>query len=182
MRTTTLRRATVVAAVTVAMAGCATLDESECADVDWYTLGLEDGNNGHTDDRLDSHTKSCAEFGIQPNVAEWQKGHREGINLYCIPAKGLEEGKNGKVYRNVCPEATRSAFLKAYRLGQDQYQVEQKMDDLRRERSQLERAARQSENQGSTQSYAARIRAIDNELQRLNGDLQQLRSRERYVF
>ncbi len=113
--------------------GCATMDETQCQVTDWYQLGVEDGNKGYSTGRLDEHRSACAGVGVEPDAARYEEGRELGLQSYCVPSRGLQAGMRGEMYRSVCPESTRSDFLAAYRHGEKMHDVEDQIDDNRRE-------------------------------------------------
>ena len=87
----------------VALGGCASLSEEECALSDWHTIGFEDGSRGYPAERIGDHRKACAKHGYVPDFAAWEAGRNEGLALYCQPARGFNLGSAGGQYQGVCP-------------------------------------------------------------------------------
>jgi len=48
--------------------GCATLNEKECINGDWRTIGLEDGLRGEKANRIGQHREACAEYAIKIDI------------------------------------------------------------------------------------------------------------------
>ncbi|MEM7565204.1 MAG: DUF2799 domain-containing protein [Pseudomonadota bacterium] len=115
------------------LAGCATMSESECAQADWRIIGLEDGAKGRALSYLGNHRKACAEYGIKPDLAEYQVGHRNGVRQYCIPQTGFRQGRSGRTYHDVCPADLEGSFLAAYETGRELHRLENQIDQLARE-------------------------------------------------
>lgn len=108
------------------LAACATLSEDECRAGDWESIGVEDGSNGRMPDYIAKHAKACADFGVAPDRALWEKGRQKGLPLYCLPARAWQEGADGRRLSPVCPTSQAEALGRAnfrgltwHRIGQD---------------------------------------------------------------
>lgn len=113
-----------------ALGGCATLSEGQCRTADWYQIGRQDGSNGLDRARLYKHQEACAEYGIRPLPERYYAGREAGLQRYCTPRRGFEEGREGRSYRDVCPLKLEPAFLAAYRQGEAIHDVESDIDDI----------------------------------------------------
>ena len=100
-----------------AISGCATMSEAECQNANWQLRGEDDGNSGYRRDRVNSHTRACAEYGIKPDVAAYARGWEQGIRNFCTRDNGWEHGLAGKTYQNSCPDVQKAAFFEAFSLG-----------------------------------------------------------------
>lgn len=109
---------------------CSTLSKEECAQGDWYNIGLRDGQRGHSPTRVAEHAKACAEFGTRPDNAVYTRGHSDGLKTYCTPENGYQVGLNGEVYQQVCPANSSPAFLKRYRMGYRIYELRREVSGL----------------------------------------------------
>ncbi|MCC1481973.1 DUF2799 domain-containing protein [Roseibaca sp. Y0-43] len=128
-----------VLGVALLLSGCATLSEEECLSGDWRGIGLRDGTAGQVADaQFARHVKACEKAGITPQRAAWQQGYTEGLRSYCTPAKGLEEGRAGRSYSNVCPVGSEAGFLRGYRVGEADYDARQEVRRVESEMSRLE--------------------------------------------
>lgn len=119
--------------VSVLMVGCATLNEDECVTADWYEIGYSDGVKGEPDSYLEKHRKACAKHGVRANLDDWLAGREAGLQRYCTPQKGYEEGLNNRAYHNVCEGRAADEFLRAYEQGQQLYQHRSLVSDLQRD-------------------------------------------------
>lgn len=117
------------------LGGCSALSEEECRTVNWHHLGYQDGERGRPRDVVSQYGQSCAEYGIQPDRAEWEKGYQKGLELYCIPELAYRKGRNGDEYQGVCPND--ASFMKQYQRGRDEYLVEKRIGELQQELSTL---------------------------------------------
>ncbi len=103
------------------LSGCATMSADECLTVDWSAIGYEDGSRGYTTDRFGNHRKACAKHGVTANLAEYKRGHAQGVEVFCQPSRGFDYGASGANYNGVCPALLEDAFLDAYRVGHKLY-------------------------------------------------------------
>jgi hypothetical protein len=78
----------------LALTGCASLSEKECKHGNWAAIGQRDGERGMSKDRIDSHSKACAEYGITPDSTQYSTGFTSGNKSYCSQ-KGMTDGKAG---------------------------------------------------------------------------------------
>ena len=133
-------RSLVIAVLSLALQGCATLSERECRDQDWYGIGADDGYDGGPASQIDAHRAACAEFGIEPDTEQYEAGRRDGLVQYCTVSRGFDIGRDGSLYGGGCPEGSDREFLRGYDLGRRFYVVEQELQridgDLRMYRSQ----------------------------------------------
>lgn len=100
-----------------ALNGCATLSEEQCLVGDWYGIGVADGQNGYSFDRLGEHNEACARHGVIPDAAVYEQGRQQGLRAYCTPQVGFREGRQGDSYRGVCPASVEADFLAGYSDG-----------------------------------------------------------------
>lgn len=112
------------------LAGCATLDEGECRQGDWYSIGRADGAEGRQADFILQHAKACNEFGVRPIRSEWERGRQDGLKLYCTPSRAYEDGKRGRILPPVCPASMAAELQAANRTGLRVNQIEQEMREV----------------------------------------------------
>ncbi|WP_208979393.1 DUF2799 domain-containing protein [Pseudovibrio axinellae] len=84
---------------------------------DWQGVGMVDGKAGYTSDKLNEHTKACSKYDIAPDVNAYMAGRMMGLQSYCTPISGFEQGREGKTYRGVCPITSEESFKVGYSLG-----------------------------------------------------------------
>jgi hypothetical protein len=101
--------------------GCSTMSRKECLNVDWRTLGYEDGTHGYGADRIGQHRKACADYGVRPDLDAYRSGREEGLREFCRPPRGYRLGVDGGSYGGVCPAALEGRFLSAFRAGHELY-------------------------------------------------------------
>ncbi|HRD48497.1 MAG: DUF2799 domain-containing protein [Candidatus Competibacter sp.] len=131
----------------LALSGCATLSREECLIGNWYEIGAQDGAAGYSPERLAEHRQACAEHRIRPDRDAYRAGWEEGIRDYCTPQRGFYEGRKGAGYAGICPPQLEWAFLREYRIGQDVYQQERRIQEVERERERKREERRKREEQ-----------------------------------
>jgi len=114
------------------LSACATLNEKECANGDWRSIGFEDGSRGAAAGRIGQHREACAEYAVKPDLDAYTRGRNQGLEGYCRPHNGYNAGRKGKIYQGVCPDTLESDFLIAYRTGRDIYTTEADIRKLSR--------------------------------------------------
>lgn len=137
MCTINLRSGWLLALMLAAVSGCASLDESDCSNPDWYTIGFEDGAAGYSSDRIEAHSAACRGSGEEPDREAWRAGREDGLTHFCSPAGGIAEGSRGKIRSNVCPPELQEGFSEGYRLGREIHDTNEAMDRIEREISAL---------------------------------------------
>ncbi len=112
------------------ISGCATMSKEECKQADWYLKGVDDATHGFPLDRVIEHGKACARVNIVPDMKDYREGHAKGARLYCVPEKGYSEGRDGAAYNGICPAELEPNFLRAYRDGQELYNIQRNIDRM----------------------------------------------------
>lgn len=112
------------------LSGCASMSPEECQTANWHQVGYQDGLNGHDPSIINNYTKDCADAGVTADHNEWKKGFAEGTKLFCSPEHGYQVGVDGQTYYGVCNS---EQFVKNYRLGHQEYQRQQKLNQLNSE-------------------------------------------------
>lgn len=124
-----MKRPWIAASAALLLTGsCATLSEDQCRTGDWGGIGYNDGSAGYTADRLGSHAKACAEYGIAPDQAAYMTGRARGLTVYCQPGKGFYVGRTGGSYAGVCPASLEGAFLDGYNDGRVVWDAQQRLN------------------------------------------------------
>jgi hypothetical protein len=106
------------------VSGCASLSKEECQTADWRTIGYEDGVQGRPEARIGEHRKACAEHGVALELETYRSGWDEGVARFCQPGNGYQQGRSGRKYAGVCPNALEADFLQAYNDGRALYELE----------------------------------------------------------
>lgn len=154
------------------LTGCATLSEGECQTADWYQIGRQDGSSGFTRERLFKHREACAEYGVRPLPNRYYEGREVGLQQYCTPRTGFDEGREGHPYRDVCPVNAEQPFLAAYRKGETIHEVDSEIEDVERE---IDRKEYQLEDDDTSRrerrALRRDLRELYHELRYLNDEL-----------
>jgi hypothetical protein len=112
-------KTTIAILLSLMAGGCATLDKDECREADWNIIGLEDGASGYHLSYVGNHRKACAEYGVKPDLALYERGHANGLKQFCTADNGYSLGHAGRTYNNVCPPALSGRFLAGYETGRE---------------------------------------------------------------
>ena len=104
-------------AVAVSLTGCAGISEEQCMALDWRTVGFEDGARGRPVQSISNYRQACGEYGVTADLDAYRSGHSEGVETYCLPVRGFDEGHRGARYQGVCPGDLEPDFLAAYNSG-----------------------------------------------------------------
>ena len=99
------------------VAGCASLNKSDCLEGNWEAIGYADGQRGFEQSRVNTHAKSCAKHDVTPNAAAYAQGFAVGLSEYCVPLTGYRQGRAGVEYPYHCPNDVEPAFVGAYQDG-----------------------------------------------------------------
>lgn len=181
-----LQRLTLPASIVLSgllLSGCATtMNQAECLSADWYAIGLEDGSHGQTMARLTQRRKQCSEFGVAPDVQAYQQGRYDGLDYYCTLPNGLEVGKRGQSYNNVCPAEMQYYFLTGYRLGREIHRVRSEINRNRRQVSAIEKEIASEETTAERQAELRyQLRTLEQDFGRMQGRVEYLELEEQRV-
>jgi Protein of unknown function (DUF2799) len=119
-----------LAAVTLMIAGCASVSKEDCLLTDWYEIGRLDGRQGKPRTAFQGRAKACLEHGISADRQAYYDGHDQGLNYYCTEQKGVELGQQGLPYNSVCPLQLEPNFRAGYNKGLQSFCSEQKGFEL----------------------------------------------------
>lgn len=161
-----------LAAFGMALAGCASapLNAEQCASINWYQLGLADGQQGQAMTALNDEITQCRPFDIAPDMTAYNRGREEGLQSYCRPAVLLEATVQSVGDPFVC-EPFSSEQTEAFELGretreavarwqsiQQQYQqLVETRDQINAEGSRLAQQYEQTADEQLRQQIAARL-------------------------
>lgn len=120
------------------MTGCATLSKDECLQADWQTLGYADGVQGRSPARIDTYRQDCAKHQVVPDLALYQRGHRQGLQLFCRTSNGFEYGRSGQNYQGVCQGEAEADFLLGFDAGRRIFLLRQQAQQSERQLTQLD--------------------------------------------
>jgi len=176
-----------VLALTVLLAGCASLTQGECLRGNWTRIGYEDGAAGHPPSRLGNHEAACAAHGVGVDAQAYFDARERGLLEYCTPYGGFHAGRNGRIYQGVCSYENEANFLIGYADGRHVYDVSQHAararsevstgdNRIRRLRRDMDRLRERMEKADSSEER----KSLGEELQALRGDLRRAeRDRDR---
>jgi len=122
-----------IAVASSLLAGCASMDRNQCLSANWYAIGLEDGARGQPLERLGTHRRACAEFGVAPNAERYVAGRDEGLKSFCTYERGLSMGRNGQSYAGSCPASLAPGFLSGYQLGRELHDSHRQLDEVQKQ-------------------------------------------------
>lgn len=112
------------------MTGCATkqpqFTKDDCASLDWYKVGVQDGTYGHNAQRILSHQKTCPTASDLPNRALWEEGRQLGLKSYCTKENAYEMGRRGYELTGVCDQNLEELH-RANIMGLEQYGLSQRI-------------------------------------------------------
>ena len=120
------------------ISACATVSKNDCANGEWELLGEKDGAKGHGAERVEDYKTTCAEFGIQPDSALYERGRLAGLDRFCTVSGGLTHGRSGRTYNNVCSVDSEDDFLRAYDIGLELHDIDGQLGDIRQQIQRLE--------------------------------------------
>ena len=172
-------RTTLLAAMLL-LAGCASLDRSECLSANWYAIGVEDGARGQSVERLGAHRRACAEHNVAPDAERYLAGHREGLKSFCTYERGYALGRAGKSASGTCPAELRDDFLAGYRQGRELHGLARRLEevnaDIRKTKAGLSEPGVSPRTRGQ---LAERLEGLSREAAQLEQDIARLERRSR---
>ena len=115
--------------------GCASLSESQCVAGDWQTVGYTDGAAGKPSSQLLKHQNACVKHGVVPDRNGYLAGWDDGIEIFCQPQNGFNQGERGAGFTNVCPNHLKHAYNDAYQQGRTLYQARAEISRLQSARN-----------------------------------------------
>lgn len=116
--------------VVMALSGCATLSKEECLTVDWREIGQTDGSNGAEAGRVAEHREACAKHGVRVDLDQYNRGRTAGLGSFCQANSGFARGRQGYVYKGICPSDLEPNFIDGYQEGREIYRLEQQISQL----------------------------------------------------
>ena len=114
------------------LGGCASLNQEQCLQGDWYGLGVIDGKAGQPTSRLNTHNHACAKYGVQLDEDRYLAGRSEGLKTYCQPENAIVTGLAGQHHTTgVCPPDMDAAFSHYNNAAYAVFRTQQEIDDIR---------------------------------------------------
>lgn len=93
------------------------LTREQCLNMNWNSVGYDDGAHGHFQRNLSNDIADCAKFKININTHAYQKGWRSGVLFFCKASHGYVLGTQGQTYNHICPTDLAGAFEQSWRRG-----------------------------------------------------------------
>ncbi|MDD2923794.1 DUF2799 domain-containing protein [Rhodoferax sp.] len=127
--------------LTLTLAGCESMSESECRTADWGRVGLADGSRGETERRLADYTEDCGKIGVVPNARAYRQGWDNGIQRFCTAANGWREGVAGHSGKaEVCVgQAGYASFARYLDAGLQVYRTQERIQRNTQESNRLQK-------------------------------------------
>lgn len=115
-----LRLLLVVSALT--LASCASyLKRQECEKTNWFEHGKQVAMRGAWLN-ADPLLNECRKVEAEISETQVDLGFKNGVSVYCTPARAEMIGKNGDLYsRDICEGPSINSILAAYKKGQTDY-------------------------------------------------------------
>jgi Protein of unknown function (DUF2799) len=157
------------------VAGCATIPAEQCAKVNWYALGVEDGRKGYTADRITKHREACASVNVIPDEGAYLAGRTEGLREYCTPQNAFVEGLAGREYRSVCPLEVSGVFTRNHRAAYSVYKARNDLQSVENDIDNKEKELRKKKKSDRERKELRNdIRELDDKRQDLRDELYRL--------
>ena len=150
------------------LTGCATIPEDQCAKVDWYDLGFNDGRAGQAADRLLRHREACAGVNVVPDEKRYLQGRQMGLAEYCRPENALREGLAGRSYADVCDAAFKRLYQAAYAVASLKKRINSNLDEVSRKETELRD---QKSSDSKRNQLRSEIRDLDRRRESLRDEL-----------
>ncbi len=167
----------ILAGISAALSGCATLSRDECQSGDWHKIGIQDGSDGRTEDRFKTHAKACELDRSEVSKTAYLEARQKGLEIYCTQVRGYREGSLGQKYLGVCPPQTASQFLTGFEFGRRINQTEIQLSDTANGIYSVSQKLLLPSTSDSDRAELLREQArLQGEEVRLKGELQKLRS------
>ncbi len=158
------------------------LSRSECKYADWYSIGFRDATMGRPRSGISYYVNACMQYGVHPDKDSYMRGWNEGIKIYCTYEHGLEEGRQGKPYKYVCPHELESDFVRGYEEGRKIRRLELRINELERRRERIERKIdRKEEKLLSSSTSDAEKSRLRRELRDLDEEYRSIERELRYL-
>lgn len=104
------------------LTACAAMSKKECLNANWQQVGYAvamDGNINKSE-AFNVRERTCAKHGASANWKQFNKGHIDGIDQYCLLDNAVQLGIDGTIRaidQQVCPERDYPGFKEAFDTG-----------------------------------------------------------------
>ncbi len=109
------------------LSGCSSISQQQCDRGDWFDIGFDHGRDGYSLSRGKDIIYECLEYSIRPNLADYQRGHKEGLKDYCQSENAFQLGLRGERYNGICGT---EEFRIAWQQGYDRYTLTQRRYEI----------------------------------------------------
>ena len=123
-------RMVMIVGLMTTLAACATLDESECLNANWYDIGFVDGTNGKPLSHFSRHIKACTKHGVSPDQTPWREGREQGLRVFCVPERAYKIGRSGSSFPAVCTPQESIEMRPAYDWGRNYHDLSDRIAEL----------------------------------------------------
>lgn len=158
------------------LAGCETMSKKDCLSADWRQVGYQAGREGKPRSHIEDITESCAKASVTPDRSLYFSGWELGVREYCMPQHGFDMGRNGTIYRAVCPPESAPRFEAAYQRGYRIYEARQNVAQLENKRHQLEAQLEKATADDQKKHIRDELAELDKRLRYARDTLQQVES------
>ncbi len=115
----TLIMTAALAGIGAGLSGCAGISKDECLAGNWDDMGYRDGVNGESRGLLADYANICSGHGAGVDRGAYLQSYETGLNEFCAPLKGYDQGRRGSAMPGVC--SSRPEYRAQYDLGVSQY-------------------------------------------------------------
>ena len=119
-----------ISAISVGLASCASISESDCLAGSWSDIGYKDGVRGKQRGKLANYAKTCSKYGVLPDRQAYLTAFEQGVTKYCTYERGYERGENGNDFNQVCADKPQSGFAEGYDAGRVVYEIYSEHENL----------------------------------------------------
>lgn len=92
-------RATLFTASIALFSGCASgpkITPEDCANADWYAVGIQHGKAGANITEINTAVQACSATATPVNIDRYKEGRAEGLKTFCTPVTILEVTAQGQ--------------------------------------------------------------------------------------
>ncbi len=161
--------------IALTQSSCVHMSENECRAGDWKAYGFTDAYNDDVANKQPARIRACRGMGVEPDLAAYERGVKEGQKAYCTPFGGWHTGIQGRDLNNSCPQSTAEATLLGYTLGNEVYATQWAYEDAVRRREDNHYDARREG--GSSHVRSERMHRYDYIFGTSRADLRDLREK-----
>jgi hypothetical protein len=124
------------------LAGCAgRITKADCEKANFYEMGLDDGQDGETVERLTRYKNACSAEGVAVLEERYNYGYQVGLAEYCDESRGRSDSKK-MVRTAVCVEGKVPPYITAYNaeLAKNKNKVAEELAKIQKSKDELQKA------------------------------------------